>query len=340
MRILFLDKKRDGGSRVFDFNDLETLRGGERCVLYLAESLAKRGHDVVLASLMCKDSLTQRRVNIVDLKTALSGRYDVAISNNYAHAFDDAKTTARIIWTHNPGFSRAHVKADFLGKLRHHPYIVHLSKYTRNRSWFLPQSGNTIIHHGQPSCLLENRKERERAPAPIALFSSTPERNLAMVVKAWREVVHPQLPQARLEVTAEVEPKHVCRLPKNELEQLNVSVVGTRPWSELMDLMRRVRVLVVPGHRQETYNMLAVEAAANGVPTVTVGIGALRERVLHEQTGWVATSVREMGSAIVRLLSDDALWFRYHRACLSHPDLVSWDDCAECWEACMRGLIK
>lgn len=340
MRILFLDKKRKGGFRDFDFNDFEKLRGGERCVLSLAESLAKRGHYVVLASLPRRGNVTQHGVNIVDLNTALSEHYDVAISNNYAHAFDDTKATAKIVWTHNPGFSRAHLKADFLGKLRHHPYIVHLSKYTRNRSWFLPQSGNTIIHHGQPSCLLENRKERERAPAPIALFSSTPERNLAMVVKAWREVVHPQIPQARLEVTAEVEPKHVCRLPKNELEQLNISVVGTRPWSELMDLMRRVRVLVVPGHRQETYNMLAVEAAANGVPTVTVGIGALRERVLHEQTGWVATSVREMGSAIVRLLSDDALWFRYHRACLSHPDLVSWDDCAECWEACMRGLPR
>lgn len=338
MRILFLDKKRKGGLRAFDFDDIETLRGGERGLLYLAESLANRGHDVVLASPR-RGSLTQRKVNIVDLKTALSGPYDVAISNNYAHAFDDVNTTAKIVWTRNPGFSWAHVKADFIGKLRHRPYIVHLSKYTRNRSWFLPQSGNTLIHHGLPSSLLETRKAREEAPPPVVIFSSSAFRNLAMVVESWRKVVHPLLPQARLEVTTEVEPKHVCGLTKDDLEELNISVVGTLPWSELMDLMRRVRILVVPGHFQETYNNLTVEAAACGLPSMTMGIGALGERVLHDQTGWIATSVTEMGSAIVRLLSDDTLWFRYHHACLSHPDLLSWDDRAQRWEECIQDLI-
>jgi len=338
MRILFLDKKRKGGFRDFDFNDFEKLRGGERGLLCLAESLAKRGHDVAIGSQPHSGSAIQHKVNFVEMKSVYSDCYDVAISNNYAHAFDGVNATTKIIWTRNPGFSWSHVKADFVGKLRHRPDIVHLSKYTRDRSWFLPQSGNTIIHHGLPSSLLESANVREAPPRPVAIFSSYAGRNLAMVIEAWRKIVHPSLPQAQLKVTAEAEPRHVCGLTKGELEKLNVSVIGTLPWSELIDLMRQVRVLIVPGHFQETFNNLTVEAAACGLPSVTMGIGALGERVLHDETGWIATSVQEMGSAIVRVLSDDTLWFRCHRACLSHPDLVSWDDRAETWETYMQSL--
>jgi glycosyltransferase involved in cell wall biosynthesis len=103
--------------------------------------------------------------------------------------------------------------------------------------------------------------------------------------------------------------------------------------------MKRVRVLVVPGHFQETYNNLVVEAAASGLPAVSMGIGALAERVLHGETGWVASSVREMGHAIVQVLSDEALWRRYHLACLKHPDLVSWDERAKTWEWYMQDLL-
>ena len=116
------------------------------------------------------------------------------------------------------------------------------------------------------------------------------------------------------------------------LAGLNIEIVGTLPWSKLMDLLREARVLVAPGHFQETYNLLTVEAAACGVPTVSMGIGALRERVVHEESGWIASSVKEMGSALARVLVDDDLWGRYHRACLHHRDLVSWDDRAGEWE--------
>ena len=99
-----------------------------------------------------------------------------------------------------------------------------------------------------------------------------------------------------------------------------------------MELLRSARVLVAPGHFQETYNLLSIEAAACGVPTVTMGIGALRERVVHDDTGWIASSVADMGAALVRILTDDALWLRYHRASLTHPDLLSWDEQAAEWE--------
>ncbi|MFA6141067.1 MAG: glycosyltransferase family 4 protein [Hyphomicrobium sp.] len=332
MRILLLNKTRSGEFRTFDYSDIEALRGAERTNLYLAEAMGARGHEVVLASSADKGSLRQGSVQLADPVSALASDYDVAISNNYAHAFAGADAPLKLVWTHNPGFSWNHVKADYAAKLRHLPYLVHLSKYTLGRSWFLPRSGQTIIHHGMPANLLAARKLRTAAPPPVAVFASYAGRNLRTVIKAWRDVVHPSLPAARLLVTAEVEPKHLGGVDAAELKRLNVEIVGTLPWSELMDLLRGARVLVAPGHFQETYNLLSVEAAACGVPTVTMGIGALRERVVHDEGGWIASSIEEMGAALARILTHDELWLRYHRACLAHPDLVSWGDRAAEWE--------
>jgi len=338
MRIIFLDLERSGRPRQFDFSDAETLRGGERGLLYLAGALAKRGHEITVATRDGAADIVQQSVRFVSMASARSGVFDVAISNNYAFAFDGIHAPIKIVWTRNPGFSVAHLKADFLGKLRHRPHIVHLSRYTRRRSWFLPRAGSSIIHHGVPPELLGSSAPRTDVPSPVALFSSYASRNLSLVVDAWRRIVHPALPHARLEVTAEVAPKHANNLPDAELAASGIHVLGSLPWSELMERMRQSRVMLVPGHFQETYNNLAIESAAAGLPCITLGIGALGERVKHDQTGWVAGNVEDMGRSIVRVLTDDALWRRYHLNCFKHPDLVSWDDRAVTWENCFAKL--
>lgn len=339
VRILFLNKMRDGGFRAFDYSDIESMRGAERTVLYLAEALGARGHDVVITCAGAPGSISRGSISIADPDAALARDYDVAVSNNFASAFDGVKAPIKIVWTHNPGFSRAHIRADLIAKLRHRPYLVHLSDYTRARSWFLPRSGETIIRHGMPSELIAQGVARSVPPAPIAVFSSYAGRNLRKVIEAWRDVVHAQLPNARLVVTSEAEPKHLAGLSAAELARLNVEIVGTLPWSKLMQFLRQeARLLVAPGHFQETFNLLSVEAAACGVPTVTMGIGALRERVVPDRSGVIARSTKEMGSAMVRILADDALWLRYHQGSLAHPDLVGWDQRAIEWEAYMTGL--
>src|SRR5205814_98057 len=114
-----------------------------------------------------------------------------------------------------------HVKTDYHWKLLHRPLLVHLAQYTRDRSWLLPRSGQTIIRHGLPRTLLDSRKQRQNVPAPVAVFSSYAFRNLAKVIEAWRDVVHPTVPAARLIVTAEVERKDVVGLSPVDLQHLN-----------------------------------------------------------------------------------------------------------------------
>jgi glycosyltransferase involved in cell wall biosynthesis len=332
MRIVFVNKTRSNKFRAFDYSSLEGMRGGERTVIYLAQALGRRGHDVVIACEGVEETVRSRGFVIAAPNVALAREYDVVVSNNYAKAFDGFRAPTKVVWTHNPGFSWAHVRADYAAKARHLPHLVHLSRYTERRSWLLPRSGQRIIRHGMPEELLDARRERAGAPPPVAVFASYAGRNLDQAVLAWRDVVHPNAPDARLLVATEVRDKDLGGVPSSELKALNIEIVGSLPWTRLMELLRTTRVFVAPGHRQETFNLLSIEAAACGVPTATMGIGALRERVLHDETGWIGSSRSDMGAAMARMLTDDAVWNRYHKACLRHPDLVSWEDRAQEWE--------
>jgi D-inositol-3-phosphate glycosyltransferase len=93
-----------------------------------------------------------------------------------------------------------------------------------------------------------------------------------------------------------VQPKHIGGASAADLAAGNIEIIGTQPWERLMALLREARVFIAPGHWQETFNLLSVEAAACGVPTVTMGIGALGERVQHDATGLIATSEAGMGA--------------------------------------------
>ncbi len=341
MRILFINKTRAGEYRPFDFKTFEGMRGAERTVLCLADALGRRGHDVVITCPGAGNATRAGNFTISDPPAALSRDYDIAISNNFAKAFDDLPgAPVKVVWTHNPGFVWSHIKADLLAKARHRPHLVHLSRYTLERSWYLPRSGQTIIRHGMPSELIAARQQRSAPPPPVAVFSSYAGRNLSRVIRAWRDLVHPRVPAARLLVTSEVQPKHIGGASAADLAAGNIEIIGTQPWERLMALLREARVFIAPGHWQETFNLLSVEAAACGVPTVTMGIGALGERVQHDATGLIATSEAGMGASIARILHDDALWTRYHRACLKHPDLASWEQRAEEWERYLEDLCS
>lgn len=70
-------------------------------------------------------------------------------------------------------------------------------------------------------------------------------------------------------------------------------------------LLAHCAAVVIPSLVEETSSLVAMEAAACGVPVLALRRGALPEIVEHGQTGWIADSVEELAEAASRLEAID-----------------------------------
>jgi glycosyltransferase involved in cell wall biosynthesis len=86
------------------------------------------------------------------------------------------------------------------------------------------------------------------------------------------------------------------------------------------------------GDVNETFCLAVGEAQAMGVPAVVQDLGSVGERVSDNETGFVTPDAASFARAAVRLLSDDDLWRRQHRAALKGRSGLGWGRAARAFE--------
>jgi len=104
-----------------------------------------------------------------------------------------------------------------------------------------------------------------------------------------------------------------------------VRFVGPRSRVELAALFRNARVVLVPSH-SETFGLVALEAAASGVPVVAQGTGGLREAVLAGDTGLIIESrdPRDWADALTEVLGNPELARRLSAAARARAEVFDW----------------
>lgn len=95
--------------------------------------------------------------------------------------------------------------------------------------------------------------------------------------------------------------------------------------SVLAERLRVATIVLVPSH-SETYGLVALEAAASGVPVIAAATGGLREAVIDGETGVLIESddPADWAAEIERLLGDPALASRMGAAARAHALQHSW----------------
>jgi glycosyltransferase involved in cell wall biosynthesis len=321
----------------------ETLRsqsmgGTESSIVQLAEALAKRGHDVCVFNAIA----TRRREFGVEwrpfVQAAGSARGKIGIAVANPKLFTGLAFRSHIFWLHNPLKSWRQIRRGNVGVLiRTRPHFVLLGEYHKAHvpRWF-PSAGRTVIHHGVYEDFF--RTAPAAAPPPQrAVFTSQPYRGLDWVLSLWPKIKD-QVPGATLDIFAPKAHQAEANSKKEALD--GVRFRGSIAHTELVKELATARVQIIPGHRDETYCLAAAEAAAAGVPIVTLGKGSLSERVRDGKTGFIERSREAFVSGVVRLLSDDSLWNAMHRACLEDTSLAGWDARAEEWEDLFSSLSR
>ena len=76
----------------------------------------------------------------------------------------------------------------------------------------------------------------------------------------------------------------------------------------MIEDIKKSRIFLIPGHKAELFCLAAEEARELCVPIVTLGIGSLSERVVHEKTGFIAQNDKQFANYTIELFKNDKLW--------------------------------
>ncbi len=121
----------------------------------------------------------------------------------------------------------------------------------------------------------------------------------------------------------------------------NVRFVGPQSRVDLALLLSGARVVLVPSH-SETYGLVALEAAASGVPVVAAAAGGLREAVLDGDTGVVLDSrdPEVWAGALTQILSNPAFARRLSLAARERAEHLDWPRSANGLVTVYRSLVR
>jgi glycosyltransferase involved in cell wall biosynthesis len=339
LKFAFLHLQRES-QPTYDGRDFKTgsVSGTQAGTMLLAEALIRRGHAATIFNKRTA-SVEVNGVRYRPLAEVSSVEPEtIAVSNNSISVLGEAPTRRRVVWGRlDLRLARLRKKHDILPVLRLRPHLVVPSHYSARRTQFIiPFRSRKIIQHGIDATFLQFEPSGQ-PPAPVAIFASQPGRSLNLVLQAWREQIHPKLPQARLHLYLPKLDQHPGYLENTS--EIGVEIKGSVSKAELANAFRQARLMIYPGHKEETFCNAAAEAVATGLPVVTMGIGALGERVRHGVDGFVAPTVEGMGEHALRVFQDDALWRKLHAAGIEISKARGWDVRAGEWEKAAAGWV-
>jgi glycosyltransferase involved in cell wall biosynthesis len=319
------------------------LGGAEAAFLTVAEALAARGHRVLVRN-RCAAPMTHRGVDWAPLGASIAEPCDLYIANRGHRLIGlAAPRRRRLFWIHNPGaYLRKWRYARELW--RHRPVIVTSGAYhARSVPWWLPSGGRAVIPYAIED-EFRHAAPLAAAPPPRAIFTSNPLRGLDWLLDRWARDIHPALPQAELHLYSG--PSVYGALGERKAEAMNavldradrMAAQGVRrfaplPRAGLIAALRGARVMLYRGDEGETFCRAVAEAQALGAPAVVQPIGALPERVVDGETGFVCADDASFAQRALALLRDDSLWRRQHEAALRLQRGLSADEVAQRFEA-------
>jgi spore coat protein SA len=206
-----------------------------------------------------------------------------------------------------------------------------------------------VVYNGTQTQALRPATHKERAQsrarlgidddAVVGVYAGaiTPEKGVLHLVHAFNAVVA-QIPKACLLIAGGASLWGGIQSVPNEYEEIVVrkaspaiQFLGVVPHASMISVYHAADFAVVPSTWAEPFGMVALDAAAAGLPVIASRTGGLPEIVVDGQTGLLIESKNEevLGNAIVRLANDLGLRNRLGGAGRRRSLRFSWNLAAD-----------
>ena len=316
----------------------EPLGGTETAFVLLAESFVKNGHKVIALTKKL-ESEDYNGVAWKPLNTKIN-ECDLYIINRAPSLLDNAPKSKRtILWVHNP--------ASYLNKFRNFRRLIFKNikvvcsgKYHFDSLPVWIKSRSLIIPLGLSEEVFTNENVAKKAPEPLVIFTSNPERGLLWLVDIWIKKIKVSVPNAKLHIFAGYKTyggrnkdkiKNILKSVR-DLKDPSITLFAPIPKKELFNKLLNYRAMLYKGDPGETFCLSVAEAQALGVPCVVKPIGSLGERVKDKITGIVAIKDEDFSNGAISILKEDKVWMTYRDNSLKFQRDYQWEKIAKIYQ--------
>jgi glycosyltransferase involved in cell wall biosynthesis len=315
MKICLLDKT----NFEYSFKDKysEKLRGAETIIVNLYQQLHNLGHEVYAFN-NCSENINNENntwFNINKLNLFNNINFDIAISNADARLFNNINAKKKFLISYSiQSLEKFIRKGQIFAYLKHKPTILVISKYHKSvRSKITSLFGVKIFDLCVDDIFI-NTKLTNDIDNNLAIFTSRPDRNSSMLLEIWNNEIQPKHKYAKLLLN----PKIKNNFNPNILER----TLGSQ--QNLINDLLKSRIFLIPGHKAELYCFAAEEARELCIPIVTLGIGSLKERVVHEKTGFIAKNKKEFADYTLELFFNNQTWTEIRNNLITMRNSNNW----------------
>ena len=322
-------------SQLTDGRGSDSALGGiETACLELGDALVERGHEVSIMGACASD----RKVRSLAWTHLAETSGDALISCNDARILAAGRFPVRIFWSHNPlAIEKAFRKKQIGPILSARPHAVFGSRDAMKAvSSLLPFHTRTVIPLGVMALFEATRFDRPRALN--FAFVSQPQRGLAPTCRVWVAKVHSAIPAATLHVFGSTTEQ--AGIAPEVAKAARIIFHPRTGKQDLAQFYETATGLVCIGAEDETFCLAAAEAQCAGLPVLTLGIGALSERVSHGVNGLQADSFEALAEDVIRLCRDPELTSILRAGALRMRGQFTWERSAKLWEDLISSLSR
>ena len=319
----------DNSSLSYTGEDIEgtVVRGTETSLILLAEQFVKIGIEVDY----CNSISNPKKINGVNYfhknKIDKSYTYDLAIVISDANEFYRVSSIKKAVFSNsNQPIEKFIRKKQLLPFLKFKPILITLCEYQyKKRSFFTSFYGKKTIPITVDPKFLNIDIDINHLPERKVVYNIRSNRNLDRLIKIWCEKIFPINNEFKLFIT----PNIIDYKDHHFNNNIFLRNIGSR--SQMINELNNYRALTYLGHKSDIFTLTAEEAIKLCLPVVTFGIGSLKERVTHNETGFIASNDQEFADFTIKLLNDDNFYLDFKKKMHEKRHENNWEFIANEW---------
>jgi len=303
------------------------VRGTEASLILLSEQFVRMGINVDYCNSIQKKSKFNG-VNYFNKNDIIKQKqYDLAIVISDANEFRRVSSLKKAVFSNsNQPIEKFIRKKQLLPFLKFKPTLITLCDYQyKKRSFFTSFYGKKTIPITVDPKFLDIEIDQNFLPEKKVVYNIRSNRNLNHLIKIWCDKIFPINNDFKLYIT----PNLINYNDFHQKKNIFLRTIGSR--SEMIDEMKNYRALTYLGHKSDIFTLTAEEAIKMCLPVVTFGIGSLKERVSHNETGFIAKNDQEFADYTIKLLNDDDFYLDLKNKMKNKRKENNWEFIANEW---------